>query len=98
MCRVNSINLQATYKNETSIICSVDMNTVRQNKSFLINDVIKIFINQLMLPDGVGQKPVDVTIHWVGPNVDHPIDAVTPVSGMLATILAYTLFMHAHLH
>ena len=51
-----------------------------------------------MLPDGVGQQPVDVTIRWVGPNVDHPIDSVTPVSGMLATILAYTLFMHAHLH
>ena len=39
-----------------------------------------------MLPDGVGQQPVDVTIQWVGPKIDHPIDAVTPVSGMLATI------------
>ena len=42
--------------------------------------------NQLTLPDGVGQQSVDVTIHWVGQNIDHPIDAVTPVSGMLRHI------------
>ena len=49
-----------------------------------------------MLPDGVGQQPVDVTIRWVGPNVDHPIDAVTPVSGMLATILACSYSAYSH--
>ena len=76
-------NLQATYNNETSLTCSVDMNTVSHN-------IIKIhcyIINhyyQLTLPDRVGQQSVDVTIHWVGlNNIDHPIDAVTPVTGML---------------
>ena len=39
--------------------------------------------NQLTLPVGVGQQSVDVSIHWVGQNIDHPIDAVTPISGML---------------
>jgi hypothetical protein len=58
------------------------MNTVRQNKGFLLMILLLSSINQLMLPDGVGQLPVDVTIRWVGPNIDHPIDAVTPVSGM----------------
>ena len=62
--------------------------------------ILILLINQLMLPDGVGQQPVDVTIRWVGPklNVDHPIDAVAPVSGMLATILTYTLFILIPLH
>ena len=42
--------------------------------------------NQLTLPDVVGQQSVAVSIRWVGQNIDHPIDAVTPVSGMLRYI------------
>ena len=35
MCRVNGVNLQATYNNETSLTCSVNMNDV--SYSNLIN-------------------------------------------------------------
>ena len=42
MCRVNGINLQATYNNETSLTCSVDLNTVRPNKSWLLTIIIII--------------------------------------------------------
>jgi hypothetical protein len=59
------------------------MNTVRHNKSWLRINHKYYFINQFMLPDGVGQQPVDVTVRWEGPNIDHPIDAVSPVSGTL---------------
>ena len=56
--------------------------------------ILILLINQLMLPDGVGQQPVDVTIRWVGPK----LNAVAPVSGMLATILTYTLFILIPVH
>ena len=45
--------------------------------------MILLLLHQLTLPDGVGQQSVDVSIRWAGQNIDHPIDAVTPVSGML---------------
>ena len=45
--------------------------------------ILKIHLNslQLTLPNGVGQQSVDITIQWVGQDINHPIDAATPVSG-----------------
>ena len=84
MCRVNGVNLEATYNNETSLTCSVDMNMVRGGIINATNDN-HYSTNQLMLLNGVtgGQQSVHVTIRWVGPGIDHPIDAVSPVGGTL---------------
>ena len=56
--------------------------------------------NQLTLPDVLGQQSVAVSIRWVGQNIDHPIDAVTPISGMLhwKVLILLVLLIHSHLY
>ena len=45
MCRVNGVNLEATYNNETSLTCSVDMNMVRSGMILLLMIIIVLLIS-----------------------------------------------------